>query len=69
MGMRKYRRHIAKAVLTDAGVGNVNRKMSKERYGVKLWRLALQEYARICRNVKPSVAKRAVRKIRKAAQA
>lgn len=67
MGMRKYRRQIAKAVLTDAGVGNVNRKMNKERGGVKLWRLALKEHARICRKVgKQGNAKRI---IRKAAQA
>lgn len=66
MGMRKYKRQLAKAVLTDAGVGNVNRKMSKERGGVKLWRWALEEHARICRKVKHGKAKRI---IRKAAQA
>ena len=66
MGMRKYKRQIAKAVLTDAGVGNVNRKMSKERDGVKLWRWALVEHARICRMVKQGNAKRIVRKAAKA---
>ena len=67
MGMRKYKRQLAKAFMNDAGVGNVNRKMSKERGGVKLWRLALKEHARICRKVgKQGNAKRI---IRKAAQA
>lgn len=69
MGMRKYKRQLAKAFMNDAGVGNVNRKMHILRGGVPLWRRALEEHARICRNVKPSVAKRAVRKIRKAAKA
>lgn len=67
MGMRKYKRQLAKAFMNDAGVGNVNRKMSKERDGVKLWRLALKEHANICRKVKPSMKN--MRKIRKAAQA
>lgn len=67
MGLRKYKRSIAKAVLTDAGVGNVNRKMSKERDGVKLWRLALKEHAKVCRKVKPS--RKTIRTIRKAAKA
>lgn len=66
MGMRKYRRQIAKAVLTDAGVGNVNRKMSKERDGVKLWRLALREHAQICKRAERAKSRRI---IRKAAQA
>lgn len=67
MGMRKYKRQIARGFLRDAGVGNVNRKMSNERDGVKLWRLALKEHARICRKVgKQGNAKRI---IRKAAQA
>lgn len=66
MGMRKYKRQIAKAVLTDAGVGNVNRKFSKRQGGVPLWRWALEEHARICRKVKQGKAKRIVRKAAKA---
>ena len=67
MGMRKYKRQIAKAVLTDAGVGNVNRKMSKEHDGVKLWRLTLREHAQICRKVgKQGNAKRIIRKVAQA---
>jgi hypothetical protein len=41
--MRKYKRQIAKAHLRAVGVGNVNRKMSKEKGGVKVWRLALAD--------------------------
>ena len=67
MGMRKYKRQLAKAFLTDAGVGNVNRKLSKKRGGVKLWRIALQEHAKVCRKVKPS--RKNMRTIRKAAKA
>lgn len=52
MGMRKYKRQIAKGFLHEMGVGNVNRKMSRETKGVKLWRRALQEHAKVCRNVK-----------------
>ena len=39
--MRKYKRQIAKARLTIMGVGNVNRKMNKNREGVPLWRAVL----------------------------
>ena len=67
MGMRKYKRQIAKAVLTDAGVGNVNRKMRVRRGGVPLWRWALEEHARICRKVgKQGNAKRIIRRAAKA---
>lgn len=41
MGMRKYRRQIAKARLTAAGAGNVNKKMHKVVGGQKVWRRAL----------------------------
>lgn len=67
MGMRKYKKQIARAVLTDAGVGNVNKKFSKRRGGVPLWRWALEEHARICRKVgKQGKAKRIIRKAAKA---
>ena len=66
MGLRKYKRQIARGFLRDAGVGNVNKKMGAEKEGVKLWRKALQEHAKVCRNVK---AKKINRRIRKAAQA
>lgn len=66
MGMRKYKRQIAKAVLTDAGVGNVNRKMSVRRGGVPLWRWALEEHARICRKIRQGKEKRIVRRAAKA---
>ena len=66
MGMIKYKRQIARGFLRDAGVWNVNKKMGAEKEGVKLWRKALQEHAKVCRKVK---AKKINRRIRKAAQA
>lgn len=41
MGMRKYERQIARARLTDLGVGKVNKAMGRENDGVKNWRRAL----------------------------
>lgn len=41
MGMRKYKRQIAKARLNAAGAGNVNKKMAKVVDGEKVWRRAL----------------------------
>ena len=37
--MREIRRQIAKARMEAAGVGNINKKMSKTRGGVKIWRI------------------------------
>ena len=46
MGLRKYKRQIAKDVMTTAGVGNVNRKMKlKGEDGVPNWRKALTKQA------------------------
>ena len=41
--MRKYLRQIAKARMKIMKIGNVNKKMSLERRGVKIWRLVLNE--------------------------
>lgn len=42
MGLRKYKRQIAKARLTVMGVGNVNKKMkTKSSEGIPNWRKAL----------------------------
>ena len=42
MGLRKYKRQIAKARMAAAGVGNVNKKMHiKDSDGVPNWRKAL----------------------------
>ena len=41
MGLRKYKRQIAKARLSAASVGNVNRKLSRVRGGVHMWRMVL----------------------------
>lgn len=40
MGMRKYKRQIAKARLRVLGVGNVNKQLAVFRGGVQNWRLA-----------------------------
>jgi len=41
MGFRKYKRQIAKGRLKALGFERVNRVMSTERGGVKVWRIAL----------------------------
>lgn len=45
MGIRRIKRQIAKAHLRAVGVGNVNKKLSMEKDGVKVWRLALMDRA------------------------
>ena len=70
--MRKYKRQIARSFLHDAGIGNVNRKMRRERRGVKLWRFALSEHLKWCEGVNKEnqrKAEKTKRIIRKAAQA
>lgn len=42
MGMRKYKREIARQRMRTVGVGNVNKKMGKIVRGVSAWRLALK---------------------------
>lgn len=39
--MRKYKRQIAKDRLAIMGTGNVNKKMSKKRDGLPLWKAVL----------------------------
>ena len=47
MGLRKYKRQIAKARMAAAGVGNVNKKMHiKDSDGVPNWRKALTRKAK-----------------------
>lgn len=58
MGLRKYKRQIARGFMTDAGIGNVNRKMGVETDGLKLWRRALGEHAKWCRTRKTISDKR-----------
>lgn len=41
MGLRKYKRQIAKARLKAAGAGNVNKKLAQVVDGEKVWRRAL----------------------------
>lgn len=62
MGMRKYKRQIAKAHLRAVGVGNVNRKMGMETDGVKVWRLALDDSTATARR-KTRRPRRDVRKV------
>ena len=71
MGMRKYKRQIARGFMTDAGIGNVNKKMHiKSAQGVKMWREALAEHGRwVKRNAEMKARRKTRRTIRKAAQA
>ena len=41
--MRKYLRQIAKARLSVIGIDRINRRMSSEVDGVKLWRRVLDD--------------------------
>ena len=41
MGLRKYKRSIAKARLMTANFGNINKKFSTRKDGVPLWRAVL----------------------------
>ena len=41
MGLRKYKRDIAKARLAAANFGNINKKFSTRKDGVPLWRAVL----------------------------
>lgn len=41
MGLRKYKRSIAKARLAAANFGNINKKFSVKKDGVPLWRAIL----------------------------
>ena len=44
MGLRKYKREIARQAMRAADVGNVNRKMSRRNSeGVPFWRAVLEE--------------------------
>ena len=59
MGMRTYKRAVAKGILAAAGVGNINRKFSKRSSeGIPLWKVALAEGIKKAR--KPS---RTIRKV------
>ena len=71
MGMRKYKRQIARGFMTDAGIGNVNRKMHiRNANGVPMWREALKEHCKLVKRSTEAAKRRKTRKtIRKAAQA
>lgn len=43
MGVRKYKRQIAKARLKAIGVDKVNRRLSVDRGGGKIWRMVLDD--------------------------
>ena len=63
MGLRKYKREIARQNMIAAGVGNVNRKMSKRnRDGLPFWRGVLE----VLRNAPKRATKNTInRKIRR----
>lgn len=41
MGLRAYKRQIARARMTIMGVGNVNKKMKLKKYDIPNWKRAL----------------------------
>ena len=44
MGLRKYKREIAREAMKAANVGNVNKKMARRNSeGVPFWRAVLEE--------------------------
>lgn len=65
MGLRKYKRQIAKGRMTAAGVGNVNKKMHiADEKGVVNWRKALGKDAERPQMRQNAGKKRPGRKIR-----
>lgn len=58
MGMRTYKRAVAKGILAAAGVGNINQKFSKRSSeGIPLWKVALAE------GIKKKTSPRRIRKV------
>ena len=70
MGVRKYKRQIAKARLKAIGVDKVNRRMSVDTDGGKIWRMVLDDakaHDAQAKGRKPVLLTRTVRKGRKTA--
>ena len=70
MGVRKYKRQIAKARLKAIGVDKVNRRMSVDTDGGKIWRKVLDDpkaHDAQAKGRKPVLLTRTVRKGRKTA--
>lgn len=70
MGVRKYKRQIAKARLKAIGVDKVNRRMSVDTDGGKIWRRVLDDqkaHDAQAKGRKPVLLTRTVRNGRKTA--
>lgn len=64
MGLRKYKREIARQSMTAAGVGNVNRKMSKRNSnGVPFWRGVLEELRNAPKRATKNTVNRKIRRV------
>ena len=64
MGLRKYKREIARQNMIAAGVGNVNRKMSKRnRDGRPFWRGVLEELRNAQKRATKNTINRKIRRV------
>ena len=64
MGLRKYKREIARQNMIAAGVGNVNRKMSRRnRDGIPFWRGVLEELRNAPKRATKNTTNRKIRRV------
>lgn len=64
MGLRKYKREIARQNMIAAGVGNVNRKMSKRNSdGLPFWRGVLEELRNAQKRATKNTINRKIRRV------
>ena len=64
MGLRKYKREIARQNMIAAGVGNVNRKMSKRnRDGRPFWRGVLEKLRNAQKRATKNTINRKIRRV------
>ena len=64
MGLRKYKREIARQAMRAADVGNVNRKMSRRNSeGLPFWRAVLEELRNAPKRQKQQNVNRKIRRV------
>ena len=64
MGLRKYKREIARQAMRAADVGNVNRKMSRRNSkGLPFWRAVLEELRNAPKRQKRQNVNRKIRRV------
>ena len=64
MGLRKYKREIARQAMRAADVGNVNRKMSRRNSeGLPFWRAVLEELRNAPKRNTRQAVKRKIRMV------